>query len=102
MHFRVSCIVDDLVNKMCDEPITYDLARSSVVHVFIQRQTPTGELTKIVPVVASCTTSLDLNESEGRLTILQTVAPIHLPPYRVLKPLSISVIRRWVSSLIEA
>jgi hypothetical protein len=24
MHFRVSCIVDDLADKMCDDPNTYD------------------------------------------------------------------------------
>jgi hypothetical protein len=65
MHFRVSCIVDDLTHKMCDEPITYDLVRSVLVHVSIQKQTPKDELSKIRPVVASCTTSLDLDESEG-------------------------------------
>jgi hypothetical protein len=65
MQFRVSCNVDDLTHKMCDEPITYDLVRSVLVHVSIRKQTPTYEPTKIVPVVACCTTTLELRESDG-------------------------------------
>jgi hypothetical protein len=65
MHFRVSCVVDDLAHKMCDEPITYDLDGPPPVHVIIERRQETDELLKVRPVAASCSTCVELVESEG-------------------------------------
>jgi hypothetical protein len=65
MHFRVSCIVDDLADKMCDQPITYDFVRCFPVYVSIQKQLPPDERTKLLPVGAGCTTSLEVEDSES-------------------------------------
>jgi hypothetical protein len=65
MRFRVSCIVDDLAHKMCDEPITYDLDGPPPVHVIIERRQETDELLKVRLVAASCSTCVELLESEG-------------------------------------
>jgi hypothetical protein len=48
---------------MCDEPISYDLARPLVAHISIYKQT--SELPKDGPVLAGCTTNLKLDKSEG-------------------------------------
>jgi len=74
MHFRVTCTIDDLNDKMCDELITYDLVRPSIAHVSIYKQTPTAELPRGGPVFASCTTSLELDESEGFHDLTSAIA----------------------------
>jgi hypothetical protein len=74
MYFRVRCVVDDMSDKMSDEPIAYDLARPVVTHVFIYKQEPTTELPKCGPVYASCTTSLELDESEGLSDLASAIA----------------------------
>jgi hypothetical protein len=73
MHFRVSCTVDDLAHKMCDEPIEYDLVRPFLVQVAIQRQQPTDESVKVRPVVASCMACVDLVESEGLRDLVSAI-----------------------------
>jgi hypothetical protein len=65
MHFRVSFVVDGLSDKMCDEPIEYDLAGQFVSHVSIYRQPATMDPPKSGPVLASCTASPELDDSEG-------------------------------------
>jgi hypothetical protein len=74
MHFRVKCTVDDLTDKMCDEPIMYDLVRPSIANLSIYKQTPTTELPKGGPVFASCTTSLELDEREGFQDLVTAMA----------------------------
>ena len=74
MYFRVTCALDDLANKMCDEPIAYDLARPFVTRVSIYKQKPTSELPKGGPVYASCTTSLELDESDALLDLTSAIA----------------------------
>jgi hypothetical protein len=44
MFFRVMCALDELANKMCDEPIAYDLAQPFVTRVCIYKQRPTSEV----------------------------------------------------------
>ncbi len=74
MYFRVACVVADLIDRMCDEPIDYDLARPFVIHVSICRQQSTSELHKGGPVVASCTTNLELAESDALLNLTSAIA----------------------------
>jgi hypothetical protein len=73
MYFRVTCAVDGLAGKMCDEPLDYDLARPFVAHVSICKQKPTTEAPKGGPVLASCTTRLELDESEGLLDLTSAI-----------------------------
>lgn len=72
MHFRVTCIVDDFADKMCDEPITYDLTRPSVAHIAICKQMPTTELAKGA-VIATCTTSREFDETEGLVDLTSAI-----------------------------
>jgi hypothetical protein len=74
MYFRVTCVVDDLTDKMCDEPIAYDLARPFVAHVSICKQPLTSELLKGGLVLASCTTSLELVESDALIDLTSAIA----------------------------
>lgn len=74
MYFRVACTVDDLTNKMCDEPIDYDLAQPFIAHVSIYKQLPTSEVPNSGPVLASCTTNLKLDDSEGLRDLTSAIA----------------------------
>jgi hypothetical protein len=73
MYFRVTRVVDDLANKMCEEPITYDLTRPFVAHIAIRKQMPTTELAKGA-VIASCTTSREFDETEGLVDLTSAIA----------------------------
>jgi hypothetical protein len=68
------CALDDLANKMCDEPIAYDLGQPFVAHVSIYKQQPTSEVPNGGPVLASCTTSLELDDSEGLRDLTSAIA----------------------------
>ena len=72
MYFRVTCVVDDLADRMCEEPITYDLTRPFVTHIAIHKQMPTAELAKGA-VIASCTASRELDETEGLVDLTSAI-----------------------------
>jgi len=74
MHFRVTCAVDDLLGKMCDEPVDYDLAQPFASHICIYKEPPATELPKGSPVRASCEASLELEESEGLRDLTAAIA----------------------------
>jgi hypothetical protein len=59
---------------MCDEPIAYDLAQPYVAHISIFRQNPATEPPESCPVFASCTASLELDESEGLRDLTSAIA----------------------------
>lgn len=74
MYFRVTCAVDDLTDNMCDEPIAYDLAGPSVIHFVVSKQKPTTETPKGGPVMASCATGVEFDESEGLRDLTSAIA----------------------------
>ena len=59
---------------MRDEPIDYDLARPFVTHISIYKQQPTSELPKGGSVFASCTTNLELEESDALIDLTSAIA----------------------------
>jgi hypothetical protein len=68
------CALDGLADRMSDEPIAYDLAQPYVARVSIHKQQPTLEMPKGGPVLASCTTSLELDDSEGLCDLTSAIA----------------------------
>jgi hypothetical protein len=81
MYFRVSCVIDDLVNKMCDESITYDLARSFVVHISIERQLPNDTSPQAMRVIGTGTAAVDLEESEGVINLIEAITKAKDGPF---------------------
>jgi hypothetical protein len=59
---------------MSDEPTDYDLARPFVAHVSIYRQKSTPEQPNGGPVLATCTTSLKLDDDEGLRDLTSAIA----------------------------